>query len=405
MLKPGSVLVSDFQQRVLLGVSMFVGMLLLVGWVAVNEPGRMEAFTNQYQGRSIEAGAAIFVNNCATCHGQDGKGINGRAPALNNPMLFLKDNPAKAAGTKLADLQKQQTDLQNQITTYNQNVQALAAANDKLKTAQAGSDEAKQLQQQIDTLNGQIKAFDQARAQKQIDDLTPQVQAAQADVDKFTAQGWDPARDTRLNEVKWTGRLEDYIASTVISGRPVSALYWPAAMPAWGQQAGGPMRPDEIRDVTAYIMNFHDTAITLTPKDINQEFKVPGAGATTGPKINASGKAVGANADAKAIAADIKGGDAAAGEQKYTSLGCAGCHVAGQIAPATKGTFTRVTNTRLKDSANAGKTPEEYLVESITHPNAYVVPGFQPGVMPQTFGDQLDVQDLKDLIAYLETQK
>ncbi len=384
---------------------MFVGILLLVGWVAVNEPGRMEAFTNQYQGRSIEAGAAIFVNNCATCHGQDGRGINGRAPALNNPMLFLKENPAKAANTKLADLQKQQTDLKGQIDAYNKAVQDLAAANGKLKTVQAGSDEEKQIKQQIDTLNGQIKSFDQARTQKQIDDLTPQIQAAQADLDKVTAQGWDPNRDVRKEEVKWTGRLEDYIASTVISGRPVSSLYWPQPMPAWGQQAGGPMRPDEIRDVTAYVMNFHDTAIMLTPKDINQEFKIPGAGATTGPKINESGKAIGQSADPKEVAKDVAGGDAALGEQKYTSLGCAGCHVAGQIAPAIKGTFTRITNTRLKDAANAGKTPEQYLAESILKPNAYVVPGFNPGVMPQAFADQIDLKDLKDLIAFLEAQK
>src|SRR5579859_7714693 len=115
------------QNRIILGVSFFVGILLLIGWIAINEPGRMDAFTTQYQGRSIENGAAIFLSTCAACHGVDGKGIKDKAPALDNPMLFLKTNPAidkqsQAADltTKLGDAKKQVqniTDEQTQLTT------------------------------------------------------------------------------------------------------------------------------------------------------------------------------------------------------------------------------------------------------------------------------------------------
>src|SRR5258706_999675 len=406
ILKAGSTLVPNFQQRVLLGVATFVGTLLLVGWVTINEPARMDVFTQQYHGRSIENGGILFLNNCATCHGQDAKGQTGVAPALNNPMLFLKDNPAKVASAKIDDLTNQIATAQAATDTYNQNVKDLATAQAQLKTAQAGSDAEKKLQTQITSLTAQIQNFNQADAKKKLDDLNAQLTAAKTDLDNLTKAGWDPNREPRLAEVKWGGSLDNYLTSTITSGRPVSAAYWPNPMPAWGQISGGPLRPDEVQDLVAYIDNFNDTAIKLTPKDVNQQFILPSGGAappTGAAKINPSGRAVGVNADVTKL--DLKGGDAKRGEQIYTSAGCAGCHQAGITGPATAGTYTRIINDRLKDPANAGKTPEQYIAESIIHPSAYVVPNFADGVMPKDWGAKLDLQDIKDIIAYLETQK
>src|SRR5205823_4174356 len=160
ILRAGSVLVPNFQHRVLLGTATFVGMLLLVGWIAVNEPARMDVFTQQYHGRSIENGALTFANNCATCHGIDAKGIPERAPALNNPMLFVTQNPAKVASAKLTDLTNQQNTLKSQIEAYPKNVQALADANQKLKSVTPGSQEEKDLKAQIDDLNSKTRNFD-----------------------------------------------------------------------------------------------------------------------------------------------------------------------------------------------------------------------------------------------------
>jgi cytochrome c553 len=41
------------------------------------ESPRMAAQTGNWEGRSIEKGAEIFANNCASCHGADGKGCLG----------------------------------------------------------------------------------------------------------------------------------------------------------------------------------------------------------------------------------------------------------------------------------------------------------------------------------------
>jgi mono/diheme cytochrome c family protein len=115
--------------------------------------------------------------------------------------------------------------------------------------------------------------------------------------------------------------------------------------------------------------------------------------------------AVDDNVKALAESGQLNGGDATKGETLYTSLGCAGCHNNGAAGPATAGTYTRVVNERLKVPENAGKTPEEYLAESIIHPGAYVVPNFTDGVMPKDWGTKLDITDVRNLIAYLENQK
>jgi hypothetical protein len=84
-------------------------------------------------------------------------------------------------------------------------------------------------------------------------------------------------------------------------------------------------------------------------------------------------------------------------------LGCSGCHE-GTAAPLTEGTWTRVDEIRLNDAALAGYDVQRYLVESIIHPNAYIVPDYLPNLMPANFGSRLDIQMLADIVAYMESQ-
>ncbi|MCI0710038.1 MAG: c-type cytochrome [Chloroflexi bacterium] len=80
----------SIQSRIWAGIFSFTGIMIVVFWVAINEPARMQEFTDRSEGRSIENGATIFESTCATCHGMQGYG-SGRAPALNNPQLFGYD--------------------------------------------------------------------------------------------------------------------------------------------------------------------------------------------------------------------------------------------------------------------------------------------------------------------------
>lgn len=105
-------------------------------------------------------------------------------------------------------------------------------------------------------------------------------------------------------------------------------------------------------------------------------------------------------------------GDPSRGQQLYnglepvldgTSLTCHGCHN-DDTAPVVEGTWTRVDEIRLEDPALEGYTIEQYLVESIIDPNAYIVPDHLPNLMPDYFGTRLDAQMLADIVAYLDSQ-
>src|SRR6185295_7085314 len=81
--------------RVILGTISIVLTTILLGYVTITEQDRMADFTASYESRQIETGGALFENNCKNCHGLDGKGIEGVAPALNAADLLVA--PAGAA--------------------------------------------------------------------------------------------------------------------------------------------------------------------------------------------------------------------------------------------------------------------------------------------------------------------
>ena len=89
-------------------------------------------------------------------------------------------------------------------------------------------------------------------------------------------------------------------------------------------------------------------------------------------------------------------GDAAAGKQVFSATAqppCGSCHTlseagaTGQVGPNL-------------DDALKGKSAG-FIHESIVDPNAEVATGFTAGVMPQTYGEQLNDQQLADLVAFL----
>jgi mono/diheme cytochrome c family protein len=99
------LIIESIEGRITLGITMFVALMILIGWIMINEPARMASFDEQHLGRSIEQGAELFAANCTTCHGTTGQGINNKAPALNNPHLFEYDFTA-AVNSPVADNQR-----------------------------------------------------------------------------------------------------------------------------------------------------------------------------------------------------------------------------------------------------------------------------------------------------------
>ncbi len=198
----------------------------------------------------------------------------------------------------------------------------------------------------------------------------------------------------RLKEVGWSGTQEDYIISTIASGRLASTRpeQYPGgaspAMPSWSERYGGPLRDDQIRDLAAFILNWEATAPMreMTPT-------------LAGPPVGTD------------ILQTLPEGNVASGEALATTKGCVGCHVSTNTGPAwaasggEPGIGERAA-LRLSqpDYTGMATTPEQYLLESIVNPAAYLVPGFQP-VMPANYGATLTAQDAADLIAYMLTIK
>lgn len=255
--------------------------------IGVNEPARMQDFTKAFESRQIENGAALFDNNCRSCHGPQGRGIDGVAPGLNIASLF----------------------------------------------------------------NG-----------------------------------------SRLNEIGYSGTVEDYVRSTIAAGRPVPSqgASYPQRMPTWSREFGGPLRGDEIESLVAYVMNWEETAL---------------AQAEPTPSV-AEGEMVGTD-----ITVELPQGDAANGQVLAEGgLGCTACHILSSTGPAWEGEgevpgIGARSAQRIEQENYTGnaETAQQFLVESIVQTNVHIAEGFEAGIMPGDYGQRMTAQDLADVIAYLET--
>ena len=169
--------------------------------------------------------------------------------------------------------------------------------------------------------------------------------------------------ENRVKELGFQGGLPAYLKLTISGGRPVkSAPTWPENMPTWSTDFGGPLRNDQIDTVVSYIMNWQEGA-----PDVEAA-----AGAEPTPVPGATAEERGANL--------------------FQGLGCVACHMVngqgGAVGP---------------DLTNVYAKGEDYIRQSILMPNAVVVEGFQPNIMPQNFGEKVSDENINDLIAYFKS--
>jgi cbb3-type cytochrome c oxidase subunit III len=165
--------------------------------------------------------------------------------------------------------------------------------------------------------------------------------------------------DNRLTELNYIGTMESYVRLTVAGGRPVkSDAKWPQNMPTWSTQFGGPLRNDQVQNVTDFIMNWEETAEPAATEILVE-----------GDTPEARGEALFA-----------------------VAVGCKGCHAingdGGSVGPDLGKVYTK---------------GEEYVHQAIVDPNAVVAEGYAPGIMPQNFGETLSEEQISDLIAYFKS--
>ncbi|MFZ4814581.1 MAG: c-type cytochrome, partial [Phototrophicaceae bacterium] len=407
-MKLDRMLIDGIENRVLVGIACFVATMVIVGWVAINEPARLATFQDQYEGRSIERGAWLFNQNCATCHGVDGLGITGRAPGLNNPHLFGWD-PMSAQRVELQTLTRQRQPIAEALD----NLAALeatyagidlAARLAELEAEASGTVTAER-SAEIAVQMGEISLLLELQPQKaeleaQLTDFDTQIASAEMAMDAFVtnnlanavAVGYTPDVPERLSQVGWEGSLRSYVYTTLVHGRPGSMNYWPAGqgMAAWGQVAGGPLREDELEDLTNYIMNYDRQWTVDDLNAVSQYGIIPGVGGGS----DSTEATVGTDVDMIITELVNYTGDPVNGQVLYTSYACVGCHANAAVAPLTEQTWLAAIEGR--DGRPHAGDPEQYVIESIVNPGAYVVPPYVGGAMPANFSERITYQEMAD---------
>lgn len=103
----------------------------------------------------------------------------------------------------------------------------------------------------------------------------------------------------------------------------------------------------------------------------------------------------------ESIVALLPSANVAHGGELVVQQGCTACHSMEKDMKVIGPSF--YASGQIAATRVAGESAGLYLYNSILHPNQYVVDTFLPGLMPQTYGDQLSEQELADVIAYLLT--
>lgn len=94
-----------------------------------------------------------------------------------------------------------------------------------------------------------------------------------------------------------------------------------------------------------------------------------------------------------------------AGRQIFNTYGCNTCHQLEDAGALVMGAGPSLNNV-VADAINYGgeENPREYIYNSIINPNAFIVPGYSPGIMPQNFIDRIPEDELTILVEYLAMQ-
>jgi cytochrome c2 len=104
--------------------------------------------------------------------------------------------------------------------------------------------------------------------------------------------------------------------------------------------------------------------------------------------------------DFEQIVANLPAGDADSGVKLFASIGCNACHSLQKdqrlVGPSFYGLWTRA------GTREPGRSARAYLYESIVQPNKFIVEGYQPNLMPPNYAAVLSVQQMADILAYIE---
>ncbi|MCS6845433.1 MAG: c-type cytochrome [Caldilineales bacterium] len=174
----------------------------------------------------------------------------------------------------------------------------------------------------------------------------------------------------QMARLGYAGDLRSYVEAAVLAGRPPSSDRYRSAMPPFGDAFGGPLRPDQVRDVASFVLNWL-AAPTPTP---------------VAPAV--------APAEDTAVAL---------GAALYGSLDCLGCHGwpgrGGITGPDLAG-IAAWGGRRMP-----GLDAQAYIRVSLLAPSAFIAPecptGPCPDMMPRDYYARLTPREIELLVRYL----
>ena len=208
--------------------------------------------------------------------------------------------------------------------------------------------------------------------------------------------------EKRLAEVGFAGTIEDYVKLTVAAGRPSNTNgQWSVIMPTWSSTYGGPLRADQVQQVTDYVLNWESTAILQTPEE---DPFIPFANIPVSATDEVSGT-------------DTMSGTAAAGDAPAAmrtpeelfqnppdGMGCVACHNLNLPEDANNRGLVGPNMGNLAEHAGTrvpGEDAVTYVHNSIVTPGAHVVPTYLPGLMPQDFSTRMTPEEIDALVNWL----
>jgi cytochrome c1 len=367
------------QVNVMIGV-VFVSFLLFTGYM-VNEANRQHVAREEITHRIAERGARLYVNNCRGCHGLEGEGHV--APALNSKAFLVlgEENSYGAEPTPQGEA--------DAVHAFLFNTMACGRTNTFMPTW--------------------AQRFGGPLSDTQINQLTTLITEGRWDIVREIAAEHDPALFAEavagigpLPAAEELAKMPREERRTLVAERDEAIL---KAQKALALEIEHGNYPDVMKKGKDAILVQDASTLSLTEKNCGQ-FTADNAQDIKGRDPTVAAAAVptpgGGGTPAPTAAA---GSPAALGKTIATQQGCAACHSAGGasgVGPTWKGiagstaTFTD-GSTAVRDDA--------YLRDSIANPDAKVVRGFTPGIMPKTFGTSLTPAQIDALIEYMKTLK
>ncbi len=157
----------------------------------------------------------------------------------------------------------------------------------------------------------------------------------------------------------------------------------------------GPNAEPFVLSAVGFILSLIIFALVLNamPQPVRSEAVRDSEGAAPAETLPKEG-------DLGRITDGLPEGNPERGAQLFNTAGCVGCHSQKKGERLVGPSFYNLWD--IAATRVPGMSAREYLYQSIVDPNAYIVEGYQAGLMQQNYAALLSPQQMADILAWIE---